>query len=68
MACSVSLGQGQVSAAGLDVVETESDAEAGPALPNTIVTPHIAYNTRAAIRRISDITLGNIRGWLRDHV
>jgi D-lactate dehydrogenase len=66
-ALSRALHSGQVSAAGLDVVEPASDAEGGTALPNTIVTPHIAYNTREAIRRISDITLGNIRRWLRDH-
>jgi D-lactate dehydrogenase len=66
-ALSRALHSGQVSAAGLDVVEPASDAEGGTALPNTIVTPHIAYNTREAIRRISNITLDNIRRWLRDH-
>lgn len=66
-ALSRALHSGQVSAAGLDVVEPASDAEGGTALPNTIITPHIAYNTREAIRRISDITLDNIRRWLRDH-
>ena len=66
-ALSQALQTGHVSAAGLDVVETASDAEAGPALPNTIVTPHIAYNTREAIRRISDITLASIRRWRRDN-
>jgi D-lactate dehydrogenase len=65
-ALSRALHSGQVAAAGLDVVEPASDAEGGTALPNTIVTPHIAYNTREAIRRISDITLDNIRRWLRD--
>lgn len=39
------LHSGQVAAVGLDVVEPASDAEIGAALPNTIVTPHIAYNT-----------------------
>jgi len=66
-ALSRALHSGQVSAAGLDVVEAESDADAGIALPNTIITPHIAYNTREAIRRISDITLDNIRRWLHEH-
>ena len=47
--------------------EHASDAEGGTALPNTIITPHIAYDTREAICRISDITLDNIRRWLRDH-
>jgi D-lactate dehydrogenase len=66
-ALSRGLHSGQVAAAGLDVIEPASDAEGGTALPNTIVTPHVAYNTREAIRRISDITLDNIRRWLRDH-
>ena len=66
-ALSRALHSGQVSAAGLDVVEANSDADAGIALPNTIITPHIAYNTREAIRRISDITLDNVRRWLREH-
>jgi D-lactate dehydrogenase len=66
-ALSRALHSGQVSAAGLDVVETDSDADAGIALPNTIITPHIAYNTREAIRRISDITLDNVRRWLHEH-
>jgi D-lactate dehydrogenase len=64
-ALSRALHSGQVSAAGLDVVEQASDAEGGTALPNAIITPHIAYNTREAIRRISDITLDNIRRWLK---
>jgi D-lactate dehydrogenase len=67
MALSRALHSGQVSAAGLDVIEPASDAEGGTALPNTIITPHIAYNTREAIRRISDMTLDNIRRWLRQH-
>ncbi|HUK73280.1 MAG TPA: NAD(P)-dependent oxidoreductase [Streptosporangiaceae bacterium] len=66
-ALSEALRTGQVAAAGLDVVEPLSDAEWGTALPNTVVTPHIAYNTSEAIRRISGITLGNIRQWLRGH-
>lgn len=52
---------------GLDVLEPASDAEGGTALPNSLVAPHIAYNTRDAIRRISVITLDNIRQWLRSH-
>jgi D-lactate dehydrogenase len=63
-ALSRALHSGQVSAAGLDVAETGTDADAGISLPNTVITPHVAYNTREAIRRISDITLDNIRRWL----
>lgn len=35
-------------------------------LPNTNVTPHIAYNTCEAIRHIDGITLENIRCLLRE--
>lgn len=31
--------------------------------PNVVVTPHIAYNTENAVRRIIDITLDNIRAF-----
>jgi D-lactate dehydrogenase len=65
-ALSAALREGQVAAAGLDVIEQLSDSEGGAVLPNTIITPHIAYNTREAIRRISDITLANIRSWLQE--
>jgi len=63
-ALSEALHTRHLAAAGLDVVEPLDDAEGGTALPNTIVTPHIAYNSREAIRRISDITLHNIRDYL----
>jgi D-lactate dehydrogenase len=33
-------------------------------MPNVIVTPHSAFNTREAIRRIVDTTVGNIEGFL----
>ncbi|CAN5265690.1 2-hydroxyacid dehydrogenase [soil metagenome] len=33
-------------------------------LPNVIVTPHIAYDTEEAVRRIMEITLGNIEAFL----
>jgi D-lactate dehydrogenase len=33
--------------------------------PNVIVTPHIAYNTEDAVRRIIETTLDNIRAFGR---
>lgn len=65
-ALSEALRGGHVAGAGLDVVEQLSNAEWGAVLPNTVITPHIAYNTREAIRRISDITLDNIHKWLSE--
>jgi D-lactate dehydrogenase len=34
--------------------------------PNVVVTPHIAFNTGEALRRIVDTTLANIRAFVRD--
>jgi D-lactate dehydrogenase len=33
--------------------------------PNVLVTPHNAYNTEDAVRRIIEITLGNIEAFAR---
>lgn len=33
--------------------------------PNVLVTPHIAYNTESAVRRIIDTTLDNIRSFTK---
>lgn len=33
--------------------------------PNVIVTPHIAYNTESAVKRIISVTLDNIRAFAR---
>lgn len=33
-------------------------------LPNVIITPHIAYNTKEAIQRILDTTMSNIKAFL----
>lgn len=33
--------------------------------PNVLVTPHIAYNTDSAVKRIIDVTLENIRAFVR---
>jgi D-lactate dehydrogenase len=32
-------------------------------LPNVIVTPHVAYDTREAVMRIMDVTLANIEAF-----
>ena len=32
-------------------------------MPNVIVTPHIAFNTKEAKREITDITIGNIQAF-----
>lgn len=54
------LASGHLAGAGLDVIEPVGDGDATPPLLNAIVTPHVAYNTREAVRRITDITIANI--------
>lgn len=36
-------------------------------MPNVIVTPYSAFNTREAVRRIVDTTVSNITGFLEGH-
>jgi D-lactate dehydrogenase len=59
---------GQLGGAGLDVLEEEDAIKAGDmsavqeliTMPNVIVTPHNAFNTREAAFRILDTTIENI--------
>ncbi|NAS11936.1 2-hydroxyacid dehydrogenase [Poritiphilus flavus] len=37
-------------------------------LPNVLITPHQAFVTHEALKRISEITLGNISSWENDEV
>lgn len=62
------LKSGQLGGAGLDVLEEEGEMKAGNmdvekdllAMPNVIVTPHNAFNTKEAFVRILDTTIDNI--------
>jgi D-lactate dehydrogenase len=62
------LKSGQLGGAGLDVLEEEAEMKAGDMnlnrdivmMPNVIVTPHNAFNTREAAFRILDTTIDNI--------
>ena len=60
------LDLGKVFAAGLDVLEREPMQEGDPlvAHPNTIVTPHIAYNADVSIENRSQIVRENIINFL----
>lgn len=35
-------------------------------LPNVVFTPHVAFNTREAVRRMAEATAGNIRAFIDD--
>ena len=57
------LRSGHVLAAGLDVFETEPPCPDNPlfALPNVVLTPHIAAGTRDAMRQKMDALFANLR-------
>ncbi len=62
------LKSGQLGGAGLDVLEEEAEMKEGNMgldrdlvmMPNVIVTPHNAFNTKEAFYRILDTTIDNI--------
>lgn len=59
------LRSGQVGAAGLDVMVQEPPRDGSPLIgaPNCYITPHIAWQSTAARRRLLDITADNVRAW-----
>lgn len=60
------LQSGQIAYAGLDVLSTEPPPPDNPLLKleNCFITPHIAWTTSAARRRLVSICLQNFRAWL----
>jgi glycerate dehydrogenase len=60
------LNAGHIAGAGLDVLSVEPPPAANPLLTarNCVITPHIAWATRAARRRLLAITAGNIAAFL----
>jgi len=61
------LKSGRVSYAGLDVFEEEPPAKDNPLfkLNNTILTPHVGFNTIEAAKRCSDICIDNVAKFLK---
>lgn len=61
------LDSGRIAAAGLDVLEEEPPANGSPLLRarNCYITPHIAWATLAARRRLMDIAINNVKAFLR---
>lgn len=64
------LSSGRLAAAGLDTFAVEPPDPANPlfALPNVIVTPHIAAATTHAMVRMGTIAANNIISWLSGQV
>jgi glycerate dehydrogenase len=60
------LDEGRIAGAGLDVLCVEPPMRGNPLLAarNCVVTPHIAWATRAARARLLDTAIGNLRSFL----
>lgn len=60
----------QIAGAGLDVLSVEPPPADNPLLqaPNCLVTPHIAWATRAARARLMQIAIANVKGFLQGKV
>jgi glycerate dehydrogenase len=60
------LNTGRLAGAGLDVLATEPPPAANPLLQakNCLITPHLAWATRAARSRLLKIAVANLRGFL----
>lgn len=63
------LQEKRLAGAGLDVLENEPEVKEKVLLnmPNVIVTPHNAFNTKEAIRRILDTTIENIKSFVDEN-
>ncbi len=65
-ALAAALNAGQIAGAGLDVLSKEPPPASNPLLTakNCLITPHIAWATRAARQRLMDIAVANVRAFL----
>ena len=64
------LKSGEISAAGFDVFTQEPADESNPlianmALPNLLLTPHVAWGSGSSIQRLADILIENINAFER---
>lgn len=65
-ALAAALHVGRIAGAGLDVLTLEPPPAGNPLLaaPNCIITPHLAWATRAARQRLLDTAVDNVRAFL----
>jgi len=68
-ALALGLKEGIITGAGLDVLEGEKDFKKGDIIPllempNVVMTPHIAFDTKEAELRILQTTIENIKGFI----
>ncbi len=64
------LKSGEISAAGFDVFTQEPADESNPlianmAMPNLLLTPHVAWGSDSSIQRLADILIENINAFER---
>jgi len=63
------LKEGIIAGVGLDVLDREREFKKGDTIPmldmpNVVMTPHIAFDTKEAERRIMQTTIDNIKGFI----
>ena len=65
-ALAAALHAGRIAGAGLDVLSVEPPSRSNPLLgaPRCVITPHIAWATRAARKRLIEATAGNVAAFL----
>ena len=65
-ALGAALRNGQIAGAGLDVLSAEPPPNDHPLIhaPNCLITPHLAWATTAARRRLMQVTVDNVRAFL----
>ena len=63
------LAEGKIAGAAVDVLSTEPPPADNPLLqaPNCLITPHLAWATAAARKRLIDIVAENLRAYLNGH-
>lgn len=65
-ALAAALHAGRIAGAGLDVLSQEPPLADNPLLtaPNCVITPHIAWATKAARQRLLDVAVANVRAFV----
>jgi glycerate dehydrogenase len=60
------LNQGRIAGAGVDVLSVEPPRAQNPLLhaKNCVITPHLAWATRAARSRLMHVAVENVRAWI----